>query len=225
MLDDIEFDLNLIRHGQSEVNVDPDRMGQGADVPLTAKGKRQARALHNRFLLEGQYFDRIYSSDYTRAFDTAQIVKGDTSQPIIIYEDLREYSAGDWTDQSRKEVLTPEIKLRMGYLNMGFLPPNGESLNQVERRVSTWVEEAIMYNKEMIELAKWKKENNHPPINIACFTHGMTIKTFLHYIMGYDKSIAWKIVISNTSITRLHFGKEGWWVCSINDCAHLLPER
>lgn len=225
MLDDIEFSLSLIRHGQSEVNVDPDRMGQGADVPLTAKGRRQARALHSRFLLEREYFDYIYSSDYARAFDTAQIVKGDTSQSIIVYEDLREYSAGDWTDQKRSEILTPDVKLRMGYLNMGFLPPNGESLNQVERRVSAWVEETIVHNKEMIELSRWKKENNHPSLNIAVFTHGMTIKSFLHHVMGFDKSFAWKVVINNTSITKLYFGKEGWWLGCINDCAHLLLEK
>ncbi len=223
MLDDIEFDISFIRHGQSEVNVDPDRMGQEADVPLTARGKRQARALHNRFLVEGQYFDRIYSSDYTRAFDTALIVKGDTSQSIIIYENLREYSAGDWTNQSRKEMLTPEVRLRMANLNMTFQPPNGESLNQVGRRVAAWIEEAVLYNKEMLELSQWKKENNHPPLNIACFSHGMTIKCFLHYVMGFDKSFTWKVVIGNTSITKVSFDRDGWWLRCINDSAHLLP--
>lgn len=221
MLDDMEFNLTLIRHGQSTTNVNPDLMGQEPETALTDHGRRQAQSLHDRFKRESEYFDQIYSSHYTRAFDTATIVKGDTSQPIILAEDLREYSAGDWTNASRKETLTLPIHAKMGLLTHGFLPPNGESLHQVSRRASKWLEETILYNDEMIELSKWKKQNNHPILNIACFSHGMTIKCLLHYVMGFDMSFTWKVTITNTAISRLYFGKEGWRLISINDCSHL----
>lgn len=220
MLDDIQFTIYLIRHGQSETNVDPDLMGQTPDVLLTELGRRQAALLHNRFVRESIFFDKIYSSDYTRAFDTAAIVKGDNSQPIILAEELREYDAGDWTHHSRRETLTTAIKLRMSFLNHNFLPPNGESLTQVERRASKWLEDTILYNKEMIDLSDWKRKNEHSPLSIACFSHGMTIKCILQYIMGFDKSITWKVSIDNTSVTKLSFGKEGWRIHYINDHAH-----
>lgn len=222
MLDEIQFTLQLIRHGQSAINITPDIMGQKPDVPLTDTGRRQARALHNKFILDGNYFDKIYSSDYARAQDTAQIVRGESSQSIILTEALREYDAGDWTNNSRKETLTDSLRLKMGYLTNGFLPPNGESLTQVERRASQWLEETILYNKEMAELSKWKKENGHPPLNIACFSHGMTIKCLIHYIMGCDSSFTWKINIGNTSVTTFWFDNRGWWLHGINDCSHLL---
>lgn len=221
MLDYNEFYLTLIRHGQSTTNQNPDLMGQEAETPLSDRGRLQAQALHDRFEKEQEYFDFIYSSHYTRAFDTASIVKGPTSQPIILSEDLREYSAGDWTNASRSETITMPVVARMGVLTHCFLPPNGESLNQVERRASKWLEETILYNKEMIDLAVWKKANEQRPINIACFSHGMTIKCLLHYIMGFDKSFTWKVTIENTSISKLYFGKEGWRLLSINDHAHL----
>jgi broad specificity phosphatase PhoE len=222
MLADIQFTLSLIRHGQSEINIKPDIMGQRADVQLTDVGRRQARALHNKFVLDGNYFDKIYSSDYTRALNTAQIVRGESSQEIILAEPLREYDAGDWTNASRKETLNDQMKLRMGYLHHGFLPPSGESMTQVERRASRWLEETILYNKEMAELSAWKKENEHPPLNIACFSHGMTIKCLLHYVMGFERNFTWKVTIDNTSVSKLSFGKEGWRLISINDCSHLL---
>ncbi len=49
----------------------------------------------------------------------------------------------------------------------------------------------------------------------------MTIKCLLHHIMGFDKHLTWKVTIDNTSVSRLHFGKDGWRILSINDSAHL----
>lgn len=222
MIDDIHFNLSLIRHGQSEVNILPDVIGQSSDTPLTKHGKRQARALGNRFVMTGEYFDYIYSSDYVRAFDTAYISKGESSQSIIIDEDLREYDAGDWLSCSRSKIMTDNIRFKMAYLDNTFLPPNGESLNQVERRASRWLEDNIIYNKEFMDFCQWKIDNDHPPLNIAVFTHGMTIKTLLHYIMGFDKSFTWKINIDNTSVTKLSFSKIGWRLQYLNDASHLL---
>lgn len=220
MLDNHEFYLTLIRHGESEVNVQPDLMGQAADTALTDFGRKQAEALHLRFQEQHTVFDYIYSSDYTRAFDTAKIVKGNTPQPIILAPELREYSAGDWSGASRNEILTLPVKIRMGMLNHNFLPPNGESLHQVERRASKWLEDNILYNKDMIAASKIERADGSP-LHIACFSHGMTIKCLFHYVLGFDQSLTWKITIDNTSISRLYFGKEGWRLISINDCAHL----
>jgi broad specificity phosphatase PhoE len=231
MLEHNEFYLTLVRHGQSEVNANPDRMGQAPTVPLTTLGRTQAQKLNQRFRKERQLFNYIFSSPYTRALDTAKIAMGvedpiDNSiilandERIILADDLREYSAGDWTNASRSYTITSDVKLRMAGLDHTFLPPNGESLSQVERRVSLWVEDNIIYNKEMIE-----KSREYAPEgqvnNIVLFSHGMTIKCLLHHIMGFDKHLTWKVTIDNTSVSRLYFGKDGWRILSINDSAHL----
>jgi probable phosphoglycerate mutase len=222
MIKDMEFELYLIRHGQSETNVNPDMMGQSPDVPLTKLGKRQAELLGKRLEKENKKFDFVFTSPYKRAYDTAKIATGEDTT-LIKSPRLREYSAGDWTGVSRKETINIQHVVKMGALNHNFLPPNGESLSMVERRASEWLEDCILYNSEMQKASEEKKAEGKV-LTIAAFSHGMTIKTLLHYVMGFDKNFTWKVSISNTSISQLYFGKNGWGLGSINDFGHLLDE-
>jgi len=226
MIKDMEFELYLIRHGQSETNVNPDQMGQTPDVKLTKLGETQAELLGKRFVQEDTEFDFVYASPYKRAYDTATIAMGmnpnNNDQTIIKSPRLREYDAGDWTGCSRSEIITKDINLKMGYMNHSFQPPGGESLSQVERRASEWLEDCILYHPEMQRAAAEAKAEGRI-LKIAAFSHGMTIKTILHHIMGFDKNFTWKVSIYNTSITRLSFGAVGWGLGTINDIAHLLP--
>jgi broad specificity phosphatase PhoE len=222
MLDFNKFNLFLIRHGQSATNALPDLIGQTGDSPLTDKGKRQAQLLQARFWKTFQSFDHVFSSDYLRAYDTAKIVMGEDHQRIITSPALREYSAGDWTSVSRSKTLTLPVLLKMSTLHNAFLPPNGESMHQVERRASTWLEENVLYNQDIMQQAAQLEGKNLPPLNIAVFSHGMTIKCLLHYVMGFDQSFTYKLTLENTSITKLVFNQEGWRLITINDHAHLL---
>ena len=62
--------LFLIRHGQTQANVDKVYAGQ-QDVPLTEEGRRQAKAIAP--IIGDIPFDRVYSSDLSRAIDTQKI--------------------------------------------------------------------------------------------------------------------------------------------------------
>lgn len=220
MLDNILFNLYLIRHGESETNAQPDIMGQSEDIKLTELGKQQAKLLRDHLFYDKQgnnkfAYDFAYSSHYTRAADTAEIVLG--TNYFILAPELREYDAGNWTQCSRAQTVTDSIKLIMGYQNMGFKPPNGESQNMVERRASEWLENEILYNKKMLDF--YQRYNR--PLEIMIFSHGITIKCLLHYIMGFDKGFLWKIDIDNTSVTKVSFGDKGWKLHYINNCSHL----
>lgn len=213
----LDLKIDLIRHGQSEVNILPDQIGQKSDSKLTSLGIKQAMALSNHC----NGYDYVYSSTYDRAYDTASIAafKDRNNRalcPIVKVPELREYDAGDWTGVSRKEIVNDSVKLDMGNFNNGFLPPNGESLNQVERRASEWLENNILYNKELEKFC-----THNTSANIAIFTHGMTIKCLLHYVMGFDKSFTYKINIDNTSVTRLIYNKNGWFLDKLNDTSHI----
>jgi broad specificity phosphatase PhoE len=226
MLEYNEFYLHLIRHGQSEVNAMPDMVGQRGDSQLTEKGEQQARLLGQRLSTEKLDIDYVFSSDYDRAAKTCILALGQASKVLTVvpsfHSELREYHAGDWTHASRKETHTMPVILRMAAMTNGFLPPNGESMHMVERRASQWLEDNILYNKQMIEQATIRKAEGKSPLNIFVFSHGMTIKCLLHYIMGFDQSFTWKLTLENTSISKLHFGYQGWRLLTINDHAHLL---
>lgn len=209
MIENLEFNLYLIRHGESEVNTRPDEMGQLPNSKLTELGDKQAILLSKS--LKDVSFDYIFSSPYDRALNTAKYTAANNESKIILVNELREYDAGAWIGASRQATMTDSIKLSMGYLNNTFKPPEGESLNQVERRASQWLEDNILYNKSF----------RNKKLNIALFSHGMTIKCLLHYIMGFDRNFTWKISIDNTSITKLNFCKEGWKLLCVNDCSHL----
>ena len=213
MLDNMAFNLYLVRHGESEVNVQPDIMGQGPEVKLTQEGKAQAARLGH--YIRKWNFDYIYCSPYKRAWDTAFIALGGATPHMV--PELREYDPGSWSACNRSSILTDDVKLRMGYQNMGFRPPNGESMNMVERRVSQWLEDEILYNKSKLDYLYGLDK----PMEIIVFSHGMTIKSLLHYVMGFDKSFTWKIEIDNTSITKLSYGDKGWRLHYINSTAHL----
>lgn len=62
--------LFLIRHGQTTSNNQRIYVGQ-TDVPLTETGREQALAI--RPVLEQFAFDRVYSSDLSRAIDTQEL--------------------------------------------------------------------------------------------------------------------------------------------------------
>jgi broad specificity phosphatase PhoE len=135
---------------------------------------------------------------------------------IVLSDDLREYSAGDWTGASRKATLTQEVVHRMTALGQTFQPPGGESMNQVERRASAWLEDNLMYNIDF----HTRCSNRPHRTKVAIFSHGLTIKCLMHYIMGFDQLLTWKISVDNTSISHFTF-KDAWFVNAINNCPHL----
>lgn len=222
MLEYNEFYLYLIRHGQTAVNAKGDTVGQTADSPLTEKGRLQAQLLGERLAYKDKVtFDKVFSSSYTRAHDTAKIATGN-NQTIYLTPELREYSAGDWVGGARNELYNVPNLLRMAAMGNAFQPPNGESMHMVERRASVWLEDNILYNKLVQEEANRRSAQKLPPQNIFVFSHGMTIKCLLHYIMGFDQSFTWKVTLENTSISKLYFDNKGWRLITINDHAHLL---
>ena len=128
------------------------------------------------------------------------------------------HANGDSTMEEQYEDLTDKVKLKMNYLNMSFIPPNGESQNMVERRASEWLDNDILYNKNTLNAYIEKRA----PLDIIAFSHGMTIKSLLHYIIGFDKSFLWKIEIDNTSVSKLSFDETGWRLHFINNTSHLF---
>lgn len=214
------INVYLIRHAESEGNKCPDKIGQKSDVPLTETGKKQAYKLGYFTKISDPVF--IASSSYKRAIDTASIVAetAEWDNKIHITDALIEYNPGEFLGRSRAEVFSDIDTLKkVAYQHMGFQFPSGESFHQVARRASAYIEDNIIYNKAILERAE-KKE-----IDCVLFSHGITITSILHWIMGFDQSFHRAIKIQNASICHLHYNDKGWHLNTLNDTSHLTNER
>ena len=123
----------ICRHGQTENNKNK-RLSGWIDTPLTEDGIKNAASSAEK--LRDIKFDKIISSDLGRAFITAYLISrklGYTSD-IELSKGLREINYGDLANlpYSGAESVYPVLS---AIENTNYIPPQGESLAQMQQRV------------------------------------------------------------------------------------------
>jgi probable phosphoglycerate mutase len=122
----------LVRHGQTSLSAERRLAGWG-DVPLTAHGREQARAL--RRALQGIEFDSVWSSDLQRAVETGRLAWGEPRQDPRLRElDFGALEGRRYTD------LEPDLKAAMDRFG-DFQPPQGESARDLAARLHAFLDE------------------------------------------------------------------------------------
>ena len=119
--------LTMVRHGQSEGNKQGVIQGQ-TDYPLSELGVQQARALRAYLDSHGVSFDAVYSSDLSRARQTAEILA--SGQEVTCDRRLRTRLYGDFSR------LVPAEDCRAG---LRVIPQGGETGRQVRRRAAEFL--------------------------------------------------------------------------------------
>ena len=202
--------LYIVRHGETEWN----KIGryQGiTNVPLNENGIAQAKACGNA--LKDIHFDRILSSDLSRALVTAETIRGNRQLEIKTDERLREINFGDW-----EKLLFTEIAERWpGLIDQMYRRPdivkvpNGESFQEVQDRAWSAVSDFLNEN------------NEDETILITC--HGGTIRTILCKLLDISISHCWNFSQGNTAINRVFYNGMGESDHNIlnllNDTAHV----
>ncbi|ALE72762.1 Phosphoglycerate mutase family [Pseudonocardia sp. Ae168_Ps1] len=124
--------ITLLRHGQTEYNAGG-RMQGHLDTRLTDEGRAQAAAAAP--LLAGIPFDRIVTSDLSRAHDTATAVAGATGLPLSVDKRLRETHLGDWQGRTVAEIEADDPGAIAAWRSdPRWTPPGGESRVDVVNR-------------------------------------------------------------------------------------------
>lgn len=118
----------LWRHGQTTWNVEHRFQGQ-TDIPLDESGIAQARQAARR--LATLRPDALFSSDLSRAQQTAAPLARLTGLPVTLDKDLRERFGGDW-----EGLGDAEIRERYPAERATWNPPNGELTPVVADRVA-----------------------------------------------------------------------------------------
>jgi 2,3-bisphosphoglycerate-dependent phosphoglycerate mutase len=122
--------LWLVRHGETPANRDGVLAGW-SNVPLTATGQEQARAL--RPVLAAQTFTSVWSSDLDRTMTTARLAYGEAPADPR----LRELHFGELEGRPWREI---DARHQQALLTFeGFHAPAGESLLDLRARVLAFV--------------------------------------------------------------------------------------
>ncbi len=207
----------FIRHGQSKSNATPGMAaGENYDAPLTDLGIHQATALGERFRKQRIDFDRIYSSSLTRAIQTTNAMLSGmekTDKTFELVDEIIEQQIKGWRGVPISEAITTDVEISRAVKGKDFVPPDGESIREVQRRASNWIENEFIYNREFCSRPVSSR--------IAVVGHGNTSRAIFQYIMGFDERLIHRLGVDNTSISRFIFDSGGWSVACLNDKAHL----
>ncbi|MGC2244832.1 MAG: histidine phosphatase family protein, partial [Candidatus Aquilonibacter sp.] len=87
------MELVFVRHGETAWNAARRFQGQ-SQVPLSERGRAQAAEL--ALALRNESFSHAYSSDLTRAMETARTIVGARVLDIASDARLREFDFGQW---------------------------------------------------------------------------------------------------------------------------------
>ena len=174
----------LIRHGQSEWNK-LNLFTGFKNIELSEQGIEEANKAGQNFKNLDIKFNIVFTSELKRAQETAKIILKNLDQwdflnnegKIISNINLNERDYGDLTGLNKKETAEKfgeeqVHKWRRGYSDQ---PPNGESLEDVVRRVTKYFEEVM---KPAIQ----SNEND----NILIAAHGNSLRALLIVMNIYE---------------------------------------
>jgi probable phosphoglycerate mutase len=187
-----QTELWLIRHGQTDWNLDKRYQGQ-TDIPLNETGLAQASELAAS--LEGNCFDAIYSSDLGRALRTAEVLSKRLSAHVIADVRLREASFGRWEGEKYFEMRDrfPELWEKRKDDPNSEVAPGGETLPQVAERM---------------EAAVGDMAARHPGGRLLLVSHGLSLSVLICRLTGKPLNDSWFFIMDNAHPTVLKWGQK-----------------
>ena len=179
----------LARHGETDDNIPPLRFQGSRDTPLNDTGREQAYALAERVVLEHPELAALYSSQLSRARETAEIVGAAVGLEPVLDPRFAESFRGEW-----EGFLFPEIEernpegfaaFRRGGADFRF--PGGESMQEHQDRVLAGIEDV--------------RRTGVSPALIVC--HGGSIRVALCAADGVGLDRFWSFEVPNTVLVEL----------------------
>jgi len=169
----------LVRHGETEWSRSGRHTGR-SDVPLTDRGREQARAVGR--LLAGCELALVLTSPLERARETARLAGfGDA---VVVCDDLREFDYGDYEGRTTADIR----REAPGWLIWTAPVPGGETLARVAARADGVI--------GRIDAASGP---------VALFAHGHLLRILIARWCGLEAVEGRRFALETGALTRL-----GW---------------
>lgn len=202
--------LYLIRHGETNTNVE--RRFSSPDDSLTDKGRQQAGLIAKR--LCSLPIERIYTSSYDRAHETATIINQTLNVKLDTDDRLIEVR---FPSEVVGQLRTPETQAIMSEIRDNVHPldwhfSDAESWSEVHNRVNNFLEEVI----------------NTPEEHILVVSHGSLLQAIARCMMLGDlltPQITQRVELffhnANTGLSICDRIGERWRIRTWNEHLHL----
>ncbi|MGH9297119.1 MAG: histidine phosphatase family protein [Acidimicrobiales bacterium] len=206
----------LLRHGESESNAAGLLVGR-SDPQLTDLGKRQARAAGESLAAELARAPRpntapirpplLVTSPLERARVTAHIVAEALAEgaglavEVSTEERLIELDYGELDGKALNHV--DPVQWAAWRADPSWRPPGGETLEEVDARVSVWCESLVDLRDR----------------DVIAVSHVSPIKSAVGWSIGAGPELSWRLSLGVATLTRIRLSPLG--LISFGETGHL----
>ncbi|HEU4965688.1 MAG TPA: histidine phosphatase family protein [Bacilli bacterium] len=197
--------LYLVRHGETDGNRERRYIGR-TDCPLNDAGRAQATELGAK--LSSTPFHAVISSPMQRTRETAELILAGTAHsteaehrpprvPMQTDDRLAELHFGTWEGLTFEEVARQDRERIYAWYDdpWDLAPPEGESLQAMDARLTEWVEETLCCR------------NRQLPPNLLLVSHGGPLRWLLAKYLYRDTTEFARIALSPGQLV----------VCTVSD--------
>jgi broad specificity phosphatase PhoE len=198
----------LVRHGETVWNAA--RRVQGhTNSALSDRGRQQAHAVAAR--LGCLPIQAIYSSDLTRALDTAAPIAATLGLGIVPTAELREKSYGQWEGMTEDEIRAADPAGWHRYhveRQLDYAIPGGETWPKVQTRIVGALHHILA-------------DHPKPEDAVLLVGHGGSLRAAILDALQAPLSTLLRLRLDNASVSLLEYRSgHGGRVVSLNDTSH-----
>jgi broad specificity phosphatase PhoE len=186
------LDLNgviLARHGETDDNLPPGRFQGWTDTPLNDLGRRQASELGGALAQRSEPIASLWSSDLSRARETASIAGAAIGLRPLLDWRLREGLRGSWEGHAFDQIKAsaPDAYAAWRRADPSFRFPGGETLQDLQDRV----------------IAALADIHTRGPLPALAVCHGGAIRVMRCWLDGRPLDAFWDYEVPNTAVVTL----------------------
>jgi broad specificity phosphatase PhoE len=203
--------LLLVRHGETDSNAEGRTQGR-RDVPLNARGRRQAAALAE--MIRKHEPAAVYSSPASRARATAGAIAGALELDVTVDERLAELDQGELDGLTGAEMREryPDVLRRWRDEDPAeFRIPGGESMGDAQLRMVAAAE----------SIAK-----AHPDETVVIASHNLALHALICHALGTPLASFRQFRQDLAALTIVEVYDDGAFaIVTLNERCHLPEER